>query len=460
MKKEIPVLQGKKYEMTIDRLGSSAEGVGRIQDFTVFVPYALPGETVETTIVEVKKNYARGKLVRIVTASPERVEPCCAIYDACGGCQLQHMDYAAQLAAKRQQVIDAVTHIGHQNGIPVHPTLGAENPWNYRNKMQFPIGRKAGKTIIGCFAQGSHEIIDTTDCHIQKELNNDIVNAVREVVTKLAIPVYDEDKHLGVLRHVVGRVGKNGECMLVLVTAVKELRSAKQLVGMLRTRLPKLVSIQQNIQTYHNNVVLGRETKLLWGRPTILDRLGSLTFHISPRSFFQVNTAQAEVLYNKALEYAGLTGSETVIDAYCGTGTITLFLAQKARKVYGIEIVKPAILDAEKNARDNHIKNAEFIVGDATVVMPRLYKQGIRADVVVVDPPRAGCTPPVLEAFVHMQPRRIVYVSCNPATLARDIALLAELGYQAKEIQPVDMFPMTSHVESIALLQRKISKNP
>ena len=179
MKKEIPVLQGKKYEMTIDRLGSSAEGVGRIQDFTVFVPYALPGETVETTIVEVKKNYARGKLVRIVTASPDRVEPCCAIYDACGGCQLQHMDYAAQLAAKRQQVIDAVTHIGHQNGIPVHPALGAENPWNYRNKMQFPIGRKAGKTIIGCFAQGSHEIIDTTDCHIQKELNNDIVNAVR-----------------------------------------------------------------------------------------------------------------------------------------------------------------------------------------------------------------------------------------------------------------------------------------
>ena len=455
MKKEIPVLQGKKYEMTIDRLGSSAEGVGRIQDFTVFVPYALPGETVETTIVEVKKNYARGKLVRIVTASPDRVEPCCAIYDACGGCQLQHMDYAAQLAAKRQQVIDAVTHIGHQNGIPVHPALGAENPWNYRNKMQFPIGRKAGKTIIGCFAQGSHEIIDTTDCHIQKELNNDIVNAVREVVTKLAIPVYDEDKHLGVLRHVVGRVGKNGECMLVLVTAVKELRSAKQLVGMLRTRLPKLVSIQQNIQTYHNNVVLGRETKLLWGRPTILDRLGSLTFHISPRSFFQVNTAQAEVLYNKALEYAGLTGSETVIDAYCGTGTITLFLAQKARKVYGIEIVKPAILDAEKNARDNHIKNAEFIVGDATVVMPRLYKQGIRADVVVVDPPRAGCTPPVLEAFVHMQPRRIVYVSCNPATLARDIALLAELGYQAKEIQPVDMFPMTSHVGCVVLITRK-----
>ena len=223
---------------------------------------------------------------------------------------------------------------------------------------------------------------------------------------------------------------------------------------MLRERLPKLVSVQQNVQTYRNNVIMGRDTKLLWGKPTILDSLGSLTFHISPRSFFQVNTDQAEVLYGKALEYANLTGRETVIDAYCGTGTITLFLAQKARRVYGIEIVKPAILDAEKNARDNHVKNAEFIVGDATVVMPRLYKQGIRADVVVVDPPRAGCTPTVLETFANMKPKRIVYVSCNPASLARDIAILDGLGYHAREVQPVDMFPNTSHVESIALIVR------
>jgi 23S rRNA (uracil1939-C5)-methyltransferase len=455
LKKEIPVIQGKKYELVIERLGMSAEGVGRIQDFTVFVPSALPGERVETQIVEVKKNYARGKLTKILQPSSNRVAPLCAIYDTCGGCQLQHLAYEEQLNIKRQQVMDAVLHIGHQADIPVHATLGADNPWNYRNKMQFPVGRKQGNLVIGCFAQGSHEIIDTTNCYIQKQGNNAIVNAVREVVAKLGIPVYNEDKHTGVLRHVVGRVGQNGECMLVLVTAVKELHSAKQLVAMLRTRLPQLVSVQQNIQTYRNNVILGRETQLLWGKPTILDRLGSLTFHISPRSFFQVNTAQAERLYSKALEYAGLTGRETVIDAYCGTGTITLFLAQKARKVYGIEIVKPAILDAEKNARDNHIKNAEFIVGDATVVMPRLYKQGIRADVVVVDPPRAGCTPPVLETFAHMQPRRIVYVSCNPATLARDLAILADLGYQAQEIQPVDMFPMTSHVESLTKLVRK-----
>lgn len=460
MKNEIPVQKGKKYEIEINSLGSSAEGVGRFKDFTVFVPYTLPGEKAEVLIEEVKKSYAKGRALQILRKSADRIAPKCAIYDRCGGCQLQHLNYEAQLRIKRQQVIDAVTRIGKQPDVPVHATLGAEAPWNYRNKMQFPVGRSKGKTIIGCFAQGSHDIIDTENCYIQKEFNNDIVNAMREIVDKLGIPVYNEDRHTGILRHVIGRVGKNGECMVVLVTAVKDLQRSKDIVRMLRERLPKLVSVQQNVQTYRNNVIMGRDTKLLWGKPTILDSLGSLTFHISPRSFFQVNTDQAEVLYGKALEYANLTGRETVIDAYCGTGTITLFLAQKARRVYGIEIVKPAILDAEKNARDNHVKNAEFIVGDATVVMPRLYKQGIRADVVVVDPPRAGCTPTVLETFANMKPKRIVYVSCNPASLARDIAILDGLGYHAREVQPVDMFPNTSHVESIALLQRKISKNP
>ncbi len=460
MKNEIPVQKGKKYEIEINSLGSSAEGVGRFKDFTVFVPYTLPGEKAEVLIEEVKKSYAKGRALQILRKSADRIAPKCAIYDRCGGCQLQHLNYEAQLRIKRQQVIDAVTRIGKQPDVPVHATLGAEAPWNYRNKMQFPVGRSKGKTIIGCFAQGSHDIIDTENCYIQKEFNNDIVNAMREIVDKLGIPVYNEDRHTGILRHVIGRVGKNGECMVVLVTAVKDLQRSKDIVRMLRERLPKLVSVQQNVQTYRNNVIMGRDTKLLWGKPTILDSLGSLTFHISPRSFFQVNTDQAEVLYGKALEYANLTGRETVIDAYCGTGTITLFLAQKARRVYGIEIVKPAILDAEKNARDNHVKNAEFIVGDATVVMPRLYKQGIRADVVVVDPPRAGCTPTVLETFANMKPKRIVYVSCNPASLARDIAILDGLGYHAREVQPVDMFPNTSHVECVALLQRKISKNP
>ena len=455
MSKKVPVEKGKAYEIVINTLGTSGEGVGRYDEFTVFVPYALPGETVETVIDEVKKTYAKGHVKKIIKQSADRVEPVCGIYDKCGGCQLQHLDYMAQLKAKRQQVIDAVTRIGKQPDLHVEPTIGAATPWNYRNKMQFPIGRDKGKTIIGCFAQGSHAIIDTTDCHIQKEGNNEVVNAVREIVTKLNIPVYNEDKHTGVLRHVVGRVGKNGDIMVVIVTATKTMPKEKEFVKMLRARLPKVVSVHQNIQTYHNNVIMGRDTKLLWGRPTIQDSIGRLNFHISPRSFFQVNTSQAEVLYNKALEYANLSGQETVIDAYCGTGTITLFLAQKAHSVIGIEIVKPAILDAQKNARDNNVRNAEFIVGDATKVMPRLYKQGVRADVVVVDPPRAGCTPTVLETFANMQPERIVYVSCNPASLARDIAILDELGYKAVKVQPVDMFPCTSHVECVTLLQRK-----
>lgn len=454
LKREIPVEKGKKYEVEITSLGSSAEGVGRFQDFTIFIPYALPGEKVEVMAEEVKKSYARGKIVSILRSSADRVEPVCPIYYTCGGCQLQHLSYEGQLKVKHQQVVDAVTRIGGQKDIVVRPTLGAEKPWNYRNKMQFPIGKAKGKIAIGCFAQGSHEIIDTENCYIQKEYNNDVVNAVREAITKLGISVYDEDRHIGILRHVVGRVGRNGDTMVVLVTATQELRKSREIVQMLRQRLPKLVSVQQNVQTYRNNVIMGRDTKLLWGKPAILDSIGQFSFHISPRSFFQVHTEQAEVLYGKALEYAGLTGRETVIDAYCGTGTITLFLAQKARKVYGIEIVKPAIFDAQKNARDNHIKNAEFLVGDATVVMPRLYKQGVHPDVVVVDPPRAGCTPTVLEACADMQPKRIVYVSCNPASLARDIAILAELGYKAAEVQPVDMFSQTSHVESVCLMSR------
>ncbi|MBQ4152119.1 MAG: 23S rRNA (uracil(1939)-C(5))-methyltransferase RlmD [Schwartzia sp.] len=453
LKKEIPVTKGQSIEINIERLGTGGEGVGRVDGFTVFVQGALPGEKVEAVIETVKKNYAAGKLLRIIEESKDRTVPQCPIYKECGGCQLQHLSYEAQLKMKKQQVIDALVHIGGQKDVPVHETLGSA-PWNYRNKMQFPVGLEKGKAVIGCFAQGSHDIINTENCLIQKEENNIIAAVMREAVEKYHIPVYNEDKHTGVLRHVMGRVGKDGSVMVVLVTAKEELHHAKEIVKLLRARIPKLVSVQQNIQTYHNNVILGRKTNILWGKPTILDSIGALTFHISARSFFQVNTEQAEVLYNKALEYAALTGKETVIDAYCGTGTISLFLAQRARRVYGIEIVAPAIRDAEKNARDNHIRNAEFIVGDATAVMPRLYKEGIRPDVIVVDPPRAGCTPVVLETIARMNPTRIVYVSCNPASLARDLKILEDLGYKAKEAQPVDMFPQTSHVETVARIEK------
>ena len=451
----IPVRRGQVYEIRIERLGTSGEGVGRYENFTIFIPQALPNERVLTVIEEVKKTYARGRIQKILQESPARVTPLCEIYDECGGCQLQHLSYEEQLHAKRAQVVDALTHIGKLPQILVNETLRADAPWNYRNKMQFPIGLHKGRLVVGCFAQGSHRIINTENCHIQRSANNELANTMREVAEKLHIPVYNEDTHKGILRHIVGRVGRGNELMAVIVTATKQLPRAKDFVRLLRERLPHLVSVHQNIQTYRNNVIMGRDTELLWGRPTILDTLGRLNFHISPRSFFQVNTRQAERLYEQALTYADLHGTETVIDAYCGTGTITLFLAQKARKVYGIEIVQPAILDARKNARDNHVKNVEFIVGDATAVMPALYKQGIRPDVVVVDPPRAGCTETVLRTFANMKPQRIVYVSCNPATLARDLAILKDLGYITQEVQPVDLFPQTSHVENVALLMRK-----
>ena len=329
------------------------------------------------------------KMQKILAKFKPSAEPKCPIYGQCGGCQLQQLSYEQQLVFKRKVVVEDIHNIGGLANTPVLPVKGAVNPWEYRNKTQMPLGTEKGKVVLGCYEQGTHRIIDSLGCYIQQQENNELINAVREVIGKLNIPIYNEDRHTGILRHVVGRVGLKDETMLVLVTTDTELRNEKQLVNLLRKRLPKLVSVHQNIQTYHNSVVMGRETRLLWGKASIKAQLGKLRFEVSPRSFFQINTAQAEVLYDTALEFAQLTGKETVIDAYCGTGTISLYLAQKAKKVIGIEIVKPAIYDAERNAKENKIKNVEFVCGDATRVMPQLYSKGIRADVVVVDPPRA-----------------------------------------------------------------------
>lgn len=457
VKKQIaPVTAGSRYTVEIIGLGHSGEGVGRFQDFTIFVPQALPGEVVEVQVSEVKKNYAKAKLSGVQQASAERVEPLCSVYQSCGGCQLQHLSYAGQLNAKRQQVVDAVTRIGKLADVVVHPTMGAANPWYYRNKMQFPVGKAGGKVAVGCYSQGTHAIINTENCCIQHAVNNTIADQVRRIVTEFNIPTYDERTGEGVIRHVMGRVGTaTGEVMVALVTAVDKLPSQEKAIAALRQAIPGLTSIVQNVNPKRGNIIMGETTRTIWGKDTITDKLGDLTFHISARSFFQVNTEQTVLLYGKAVEYAGLTGQETVIDAYCGTGTITLFLAGQAAKVYGIEIVKPAIADAWQNAQTNKIENVEFIAGDAVEVMPELYRSGVRPEVIVVDPPRAGCEPKVLETFVKMKPERIVYVSCNPASLARDLAILAEQGYQTVEIQPVDMFPHTHHVECVAKLMRK-----
>ena len=428
----------------IHSLGSSGEGVGKLDELIVFVEGALPDEEILAEIETRKKNYAVGRLVEVLKPSQERVEPFCPLYKECGGCQLQHLSYSAQLKWKRQQVVDAIERIGKISGVEVFDTLGMENPLLYRNKMQFPVGKNLK---IGCYARGSHKIIDTDSCMIQNAQNDKILAAVRKIATKFNIQPYNEDTHKGFLRHVMGRVGSNGEFMIVLVTATKNFPNEKNFVRALIKEVPNVTSIQQNVQTFKNNVILGRETKILFGKPTIHDKIGDFRFNISARSFFQVNTAQAEILYKTALDFANLRGNELIIDAYCGTGTISLFMAKKARKVIGVEVVSSAISDAIKNARENHIKNAEFIVGDVVKILPKISDY---AEVVIVDPPRAGCDKKVLETFAAMKPEKIIYVSCNPATLARDLKILDEFGYKTKKIQPVDMFPFTSHIEAVA----------
>lgn len=455
MKAAVPVKKGDIIEVQISGLGSSGEGVGRYNGFTVFVKNALPEEIVQAEIVLVKKNYAVGVLKQLIKAASERTEPICPVYKECGGCQLQHLSYAGQLKMKQQQVLDALTRIGHLD-VEVLPVIGCSNPWNYRNKMQFPAAVNAeGKINIGCYAAATHSVIDTGSCLIQKEANNEVLTTVRKWMQRFGISAYDEKTGKGLVRHVMSRVGvHSGEVMAVLITSAYDIPHKKELVEWLEKYVPGLVSVVQNINKKPTNVVMGSKTRVLYGRPTITDSLGALSFNISAQSFFQVNSEQAEKLYNKALEYAALNGNETVVDVYCGTGTISLYLAKHAAQVYGIEIVPPAIEDAKKNAADNNCHNAEFILGDAAEKLPELLAQGIQPDVVIVDPPRAGCEQKVLQAIADVKPRRIVYVSCNPASLARDLSYLAERDYKALAAQPVDMFPMTSHVETVVSLSK------
>lgn len=448
-------LTGDKINVVITGLGSSGEGVGKADGFTIFAQGALTGETVEVELEKVKKNYAAGKVTAILEVSPDRVEPLCPVYKACGGCQLQHLSYAGQLQAKEQQVRDALLRIGHLQEIKVMPIIGEDDPWHYRNKMQFPVATEAGTLEIGCYAAATHKVVGVESCLIQKQRNNDIAAVVRQWMLQYEVPAYNEKTGKGVVRHIMGRVGVNtGEVMAVIITAGYDIPHGKELVKMLREAVPGLKSVVQNINKKQTNIVMGNKTRLLYGKATIKDRLGTLKFNISAQSFFQVNSAQAEKLYNQAVEFAALTGTETVVDCYCGTGTISLYLAKHAQKVYGIEIIAPAIEDAKRNAEDNRCDNAEFILGDAAVKMQELAEQGVRPEVVLLDPPRAGCEEKLLASIAQVQPQRIVYVSCNPASLARDLAYLEQNGYQAVIAQPVDMFPMTHHVETVVLMTR------
>ena len=448
-----PVKLGDEVLVAIHGIGSSGEGVGRVDDFTVFVPFALPGETVKVTINMVKKTYATGKLIDIVTPADNRIEPTCELYGICGGCQLQHITYEGQLSLKTQKVKDVIERIGHQNPDLVKPALGPKEPWAYRNKMQMPVGGARGDIQMGFYAMGSHDIVQGTNCPIQDDGNNTIAQVCYDIAKELDVEPYDEHTGKGVLRHVIGRIGQSG-WMVILVTATDYLPHKEAWVKNITNRIPQVETIVHNVNGKRTNVILGPTNHVIYGDGTITDHIKDLRFNLSPHSFFQVNPEQTTVLYDQALAYADLKGNETVIDAYCGTGTISLFLAHKAKHVIGIEIVEPAIINARENARRNGYDNTEFIVADAAVEMPKLYKAGIRPDVIVFDPIRAGCKEEVLTSAASMEPKRIVYVSCNPATMARDIEILTHYSYELKEVQPVDMFPMTAHVETVALLSK------
>jgi 23S rRNA (uracil1939-C5)-methyltransferase len=452
-----PVVKNGEYIADIVGIGHEGEGVGRVEGFTLFIQGALPGEKVRAKVLKLKKQFGYAKLLEVLVPSADRVEPPCAVYKQCGGCQLQHLSYEAQLKWKRQSVVDSLERIGklNMNGITIHPTLGMSDPWKYRNKAQVPLGSREGGMVAGFYAAGSHRIIDMNECLIQHDDSNRIVQEVRRIAGRLGITAYDEERHAGLLRHVIVRVGfATGEVMVVLVINGDHLPRADQLAERLVTVVPGLASIRLSVNKERTNVILAGKTKVIWGRDVIYDSIGDVKFAISARSFYQVNPVQTEVLYGKALEYAELTGVDTVIDAYCGIGTISLFLAQRAKKVYGVEIVPEAIEDARKNAELNGIDNVEFVVGAAEEVMPRWQEQGVRADVVVVDPPRKGCEQALLDAIIALQPERVVYVSCNPATLARDLRVLADGGYRTVEVQPVDMFPWTVHVECVVRIYR------
>ncbi|CAG9620409.1 23S rRNA (uracil(1939)-C(5))-methyltransferase RlmD [Sutcliffiella rhizosphaerae] len=458
---DLPVQKNEYYDVTVQDLTHDGAGVAKIDGFPIFIQNALPDEEVKIKIIKLKKGYGFGRLEEIYKPSPYRVEAPCPIYKQCGGCQLQHLSYEGQLIAKQKQVKGVLERIGHLKEVPVYPVLGMEdNPWRYRNKAQVPIGEREGGLIAGFYQQRSHEIIDMKECLIQQEINDTVVQTVREICDKYGVRAYNEKTHKGTLRHVMARYGLvTGEVMVVLISRTPDIPNRKAIVEEIATTLPQVKSVVQNVNTKKTNVIFGDETRVLWGNEYIYDYIGDIKFAISARSFYQVNPDQTKVLYEKALEYAGLTGEESVIDAYCGIGTISLFLAQKARKVFGVEIVPEAIEDAKRNAALNEIKNAEFSVGEAEVVIPKWYKEGNTADVLVVDPPRKGCDEALLQTIIEMKPKKVVYVSCNPATLARDLRVLEDGGYKTIEVQPVDMFPHTVHVECCALLEINQSEN-
>lgn len=446
--------------LEIEDCGIDGEGIGKADGFTVFVKDAVIGDTVTAKIIKAKKNYGYGRLMEVLKPSPYRVEPKCEFARQCGGCQLQALSYDQQLVFKTNKVKGHLERIGGFTDIPMEPIIGMDELFHYRNKAQFPVGRnKEGKIVTGFYAGRTHNIIENRDCALGVAENKEVLDRVIAHMEKYGIEPYNEATGKGLVRHVLIRYGYfTKEVMVCLILNGNKLPKEEQLVKSL-CEIPGMTSITINVNKKHSNVILGEEIRLLWGQEYITDRIGDISYQISPLSFYQVNPMQTQKLYAKALEYADLHGQETVWDLYCGIGTISLFLAQKAKFVRGVEIVPAAIENAKENAKLNGLENTEFFVGKAEEVLPREYKKnGVYADVIVVDPPRKGCDETLLETMVEMNPERIVYVSCDSATLARDLKYLCERGYELRKVCPVDQFGMTVHVETVCLLSKLNAK--
>lgn len=442
--------------LEIEDCGIDGEGIGKADGFTVFVKDAVIGDTVTAKIIKAKKNYGYGRLMEVLKPSPYRVEPKCEFARQCGGCQLQALSYDQQLVFKTNKVKGHLERIGGFTDIPMEPIIGMDELFHYRNKAQFPVGRnKEGKIVTGFYAGRTHNIIENRDCALGVAENKEVLDCVIAHMEKYGIEPYNEATGKGLVRHVLIRYGYfTKEVMVCLILNGNKIPKEEQLVKSL-CEIPGMTSITINVNKKHSNVILGEEIRLLWGQEYITDRIGDISYQISPLSFYQVNPMQTQKLYAKALEYADLHGEETVWDLYCGIGTISLFLAQKAKFVRGVEIVPAAIENAKENAKLNGLENTEFFVGKAEEVLPREYKKnGVYADVIVVDPPRKGCDETLLETMVEMNPERIVYVSCDSATLARDLKYLCERGYELRKVCPVDQFGMTVHVETVVLLSK------
>ena len=448
-------------QVTIEDIGTDGEGIGKIDGFTLFIKDAVLGDTIEAKIMKAKKNYAYAKLEKVLTPSPFRVQPKCQFHKQCGGCQIQAMDYAKQLEFKHNKVRNNLIRIGgldaeYVDNIMETP-VGMEIPFYYRNKAQFPFGKnKEGKTITGFYAGRTHSIIENTDCVLGVVENKVILEKILKYMEEEKVAPYEEEAHKGLLRHALIRKGfATGQLMVCLVINGKKLPAEDKLVHSL-LEVEGMTSISVSVNTEKTNVIMGKEIRLLHGSEQIEDEIDGITFKISPLSFYQVNPVQTERIYSQALQYADLHGEETVWDLYCGIGTISLFLARCAKQVYGVEIVPQAIDDAKENAKRNGIENVDFYVGKAEVVLPEKYeKEGIFADVIVVDPPRKGCDEECLSTMVQMQPKRIVYVSCDSATLARDVKYLEEHGYKMMKARIFDNFPQSVHVETVCWLSQK-----